>query len=482
MGLQKQSEAVQPLTIPAWNEGALDSSCSAVDVLPLELRLVERERRRVAKELHDDVLPLLARLSRFVQSTYAPTAAAILPILHKTLADFRDLLGELHPVDLEELGLFSAVQNLCNRYSRRSGLCILFVPLGGDDKLDEYAALCLYRAIQIVLRKFVLSQNDILVLRCDFSVSPTISARCIDKRVASADWLSSPDSSTGHFETWLQALNADVVLPSRVARSGVGRGRKRQSKNHDVAHLLQLDHHSSEFPSDLLVCLPEAVSMPAPPRMSCGAADSRSKTNEQEIIALERKRVSLDISDLVVSNFKLLDSVLSNLEVDEFSASVAKQLQGIDFRLRDLVTGTYPDVVWQRPLLECLRRLTVSFAETSGLNVSYEVVDPPLELDFPFLSKLALYRIVQELLNNVEKHSAATEVIVQSSYEEGVFRLMVEDNGSGFAGVAGQDCRGLRIIRDRASELRASVSFCEADRFCSGTAVVVSIPIAEITN
>ena len=77
-----------------------------------EFKAVEQERRRVAKELHDEILPLLARLIRSIQSGEKFVANSLLDEVHSAIGAFRDLLGELHPVDLEELGLVSAIDNI----------------------------------------------------------------------------------------------------------------------------------------------------------------------------------------------------------------------------------------------------------------------------------------------------------------------------------------------------------------------------------
>ena len=47
-------------------------------------------------------------------------------------------------------------------------------------------------------------------------------------------------------------------------------------------------------------------------------------------------------------------------------------------------------------------------------------------------SEIIIYRIIQELLNNIMKHAAATEAMVQLIKEEGRLSIIVEDNGKGF--------------------------------------------------
>ena len=57
--------------------------------------------------------------------------------------------------------------------------------------------------------------------------------------------------------------------------------------------------------------------------------------------------------------------------------------------------------------------------------------------------ELSVYRIVQELLGNIIKHSKATQAIVQLSVNQNTLSLTVEDNGIGF--VSGNNAKGMGI-------------------------------------
>jgi signal transduction histidine kinase len=69
----------------------------------------------------------------------------------------------------------------------------------------------------------------------------------------------------------------------------------------------------------------------------------------------------------------------------------------------------------------------------------------------------SLYRIAQEALNNVAKHSGATQAAVTVSYSGGGVELRITDNGHGFdpGKVAGEHL-GLSIMRERAQEIAAT--------------------------
>ncbi len=91
---------------------------------------------------------------------------------------------------------------------------------------------------------------------------------------------------------------------------------------------------------------------------------------------------------------------------------------------------------------------------------------------------LAIYRIIQELLNNIIKHSKATEALVQLFNENGKFVINVEDNGKGFDTRLSEEKGGMgwRNIRSRIELLNGKVDLqSSADH---GTAVNIEFDLA----
>jgi signal transduction histidine kinase len=74
-------------------------------------------------------------------------------------------------------------------------------------------------------------------------------------------------------------------------------------------------------------------------------------------------------------------------------------------------------------------------------------------------TEIVLYRIVQELLNNIIRHAGASNVLIQLVRENERFSLTVEDDGKGFdVNAAGQQGgAGLANIRARAAYLNGTV-------------------------
>src|SRR5262249_29998343 len=81
-------------------------------------------------------------------------------------------------------------------------------------------------------------------------------------------------------------------------------------------------------------------------------------------------------------------------------------------------------------LSEALGELTGRFAERSGVPARYQHSGPAPTLRHAAATQVL--RIVQEALQNVEKHAMATQVQVESQHDASEFRVQVRDDGAGF--------------------------------------------------
>src|SRR5262245_36948124 len=123
----------------------------------------EAERKRIARDLHDDINQQLAGLSialsglkRRVGSADPATMEASLTTLQQrtiTLADsVRRLSHDLHPGVLQQVGLTAALESHCTEFQNQHGIDVIFFAADGLSDIDPDAALCLFRAAQETLR------------------------------------------------------------------------------------------------------------------------------------------------------------------------------------------------------------------------------------------------------------------------------------------------------------------------------------------
>jgi signal transduction histidine kinase len=129
-----------------------------------------------------------------------------------------------------------------------------------------------------------------------------------------------------------------------------------------------------------------------------------------------------------------------------------------------------------RALDHALEELTERFAVRTGLPASYAHSGPPPPLGHAAATQVL--RIVQEALQNVEKHAQAHAVAVGSELADGQLRIWVRDDGIGFApdappAQANGNGFGLLSLRERARLAGGTLQVDSAPG--QGTRVIVTI-------
>jgi signal transduction histidine kinase len=129
----------------------------------------EQERRRLARELHDDVNQQIAALNfgignvqRAVPPNFSEIGAQCDRIQARLvqLSDtVRRLSHELHPAVLEYSGLGAALKQFCDETAEASGIETAFEASGAVDKVSPAVALCIYRVAQEALQNVIKHAN-----------------------------------------------------------------------------------------------------------------------------------------------------------------------------------------------------------------------------------------------------------------------------------------------------------------------------------
>jgi two-component system, NarL family, sensor kinase len=105
-------------------------------------------------------------------------------------------------------------------------------------------------------------------------------------------------------------------------------------------------------------------------------------------------------------------------------------------------------------------------------------IQPQLER-FPAPVELALYRILQEALTNIEKHAEATEVILELNCDESFVTLKVRDNGRGLphtqAGPTKGVGMGLSDMKERCAFLSGTFAITSDPHL--GTEIAARLPM-----
>lgn len=154
----------------------------------------------------------------------------------------------------------------------------------------------------------------------------------------------------------------------------------------------------------------------------------------------ERMRIARELHDDTLQSLVLLCHRLDALAatpdmpnaaqrpISDLRAVAEETLVGVRQFSRDL----RPSILDDLGLVAAVEWLTEEFSERSGVTAGLTVSGTPRR--FQSEAELALFRITQEALRNVEKHAGASEVSVTIVFDEAGLQLSVRDDGVGLSG------------------------------------------------
>ena len=198
----------------------------------------------------------------------------------------------------------------------------------------------------------------------------------------------------------------------------------------------------------------------------------------------ERRRIARELHDEAGQLLTALLVGLRTLEDARKLADVKRQglrlrtitAQAID-EVGRLARGLHPTVLDDHGLGVALTRYVTEYTETHNITVDLTLS----ELDssnLPPAVQIALYRILQEALTNVARHSGAKAVSIRFTRLATALEVAVIDDGCGFdaKAVAVSSHRlGIQSMRERAAMLGGTLSFTSEGK---GTKILVQIPLA----
>jgi signal transduction histidine kinase len=205
---------------------------------------------------------------------------------------------------------------------------------------------------------------------------------------------------------------------------------------------------------------------------------------ELEAETRERQRVARELHDGVT---QLLGTILFRVRGLEEGAAygdpqpivrVRSLLEQAIREVRRISTNLAPDVLSELGLCAAVRVLGRDLADKTGAVVTVSCQNIPADL--PGEISWTVYRILQEGLQNIEKHSAARQARLSIQRRDGWVRATLRDDGKGFKsfmppkGHEWEPTRGLRNMKHRAEQAGGSLTIRTAPG--KGTRISVRIP------
>jgi signal transduction histidine kinase len=190
----------------------------------------------------------------------------------------------------------------------------------------------------------------------------------------------------------------------------------------------------------------------------------------------ERKRIAKDLHDGIVQRLGGLKLGLQNLFHSSPSDEANKLLDVLDEssqELRQLSHQMMPKALSDFGLVPAMNDMLENSLGHTKMKYHFEHFRMEERIDQK--KETALYRIAQELVNNVIKHSEATKVNIQLFKNNKQVILIVEDNGKGIAPTREEKGIGLLNIHSRLDTVKGKVNFEPSPN--SGTLVTIKIPL-----
>jgi NarL family two-component system sensor histidine kinase LiaS len=157
----------------------------------------------------------------------------------------------------------------------------------------------------------------------------------------------------------------------------------------------------------------------------------------------------------------------ANLHLSEAENLVSDVIQELTF----LVQEIYPIALQEKGLATTLREYIFEWENRNDIAMQFVTRN---ERRLPLEVEQAIYRVAQEALANVARHSNARRVDVSLVYNEDSVQLSVSDNGCGFEPTPKSQGMGLRSIRERVSSIHGTVQIQSAPG--QGTRLLVQVP------
>jgi signal transduction histidine kinase len=194
----------------------------------------------------------------------------------------------------------------------------------------------------------------------------------------------------------------------------------------------------------------------------------------------ERKRIAKELHDGTGS---LLAAAIHNLQAHAQEQILPQQsktypkamelIKEINTEVRRSAYNLMPDILLKNSLEDAVYLFCSYMKQNTGLAITVQTRGDFDGLNVQF--KLSLYRIIQELIQNIIKHSKATSAFVQLQRINNLLTITVEDKGQGFDTEKGAKGLGLNSIEDRVNAFNGKISILSNKN--KGTSVYIEFEL-----
>lgn len=195
----------------------------------------------------------------------------------------------------------------------------------------------------------------------------------------------------------------------------------------------------------------------------------------------ERRRIAQDLHDGIGGNLASIKLQLANLSTQNNERKLLEVVKNIDDTYNDVRTISHnliPGKITNLAFTQLITSFANEILDNKKINLNLTTF-PEEELNnLSNEIKIEIYRIIQELLNNIVKYSKANNVDIQLIKRDNIANLMIEDDGIGFDTEKQFFGIGLNNIKSRIENMNGNVSI--ESSIGNWSLVNIEIPVEEM--
>lgn len=192
----------------------------------------------------------------------------------------------------------------------------------------------------------------------------------------------------------------------------------------------------------------------------------------QEVLTKERDRISQELHDGIINSLFIIRLNLSHSENNTASTSILSEIEKVQDQVRLISHDLKNQEFIQQGFSEIMAQL-IEKNNSEHQKFQFIISKNYHWGNITYEDKINIYRIVQEAIQNVIKHSNAKNCIISISKIENGNKITITDDGIGFDYKAVRNSNGLKNISTRATQLKAAITITSTS---DGTIIILTIP------
>jgi len=194
----------------------------------------------------------------------------------------------------------------------------------------------------------------------------------------------------------------------------------------------------------------------------------------------ERKRIARELHDGLGQNLLIIKNKAYSSASDELNENIINEVKSIESiamgsltEIREIAYNLHPHQIDRLGLTKAIESSLTPLISTGNIKVSYHIDN--IDNLVPKEYEINIYRIVQESLNNIIKHSEAKNASVVIINSEGLIKINIEDDGKGFIleEALKKNSLGMASFNERIKILKGTITI--DSKIGSGTSIEVKI-------